>query len=75
MTKTFSMSAKCSAYAIFPRKYSALMNANATAMGTPSSARYSLAASKFAFGEVSCFARSPETFAGERRKIVSGTLS
>ncbi|MEA2343651.1 MAG: hypothetical protein QOF63_1820, partial [Thermoanaerobaculia bacterium] len=31
------------------------------------------AASKFAFGDVNCFARIPPVLAGERRKIFGGT--
>src|ERR1700682_2654561 len=46
------------------------MNANARPIGTPSGERYIRAASKFACGETSCFARRPLTFAGEMRKIV-----
>src|SRR5436309_14324091 len=49
------------------------MNANAIAIGTPSGERYIRAASKFAFGEVNCFARIPPVLAGERRKILGGT--
>jgi len=49
------------------------MNANAIAIGTPSGDRYIRAASKFAFGEVSCFAFTPPVLAGERRKILGGT--
>lgn len=44
------------------------MNVNASAIGTPSGERYSCAASKFARGEISCFARRPATLAGESRK-------
>jgi hypothetical protein len=45
------------------------MNANAIAIGTPSADRYIRAASKFAFGDVNCFARIPPVLAGERMKI------
>lgn len=74
MTKMPSFgSAKCRAYVILPRKYSADMNANASAIGTPSGERNLTAASNFARGDASCFARRPFTFAGERRKIFAGT--
>ena len=49
------------------------MNANAIAIGTPSGDRYMRAASKFAFGDVNCFARIPPVLAGESRKIFGGT--
>src|SRR3981081_899778 len=49
------------------------MNANAIAIGTPSGDRYIRAASKFAFGDVNCFARIPPVLAGDRRKILGGT--
>ena len=48
------------------------MNAKAMAMGTPSVDRYMRAASKSAFGEMSCFARTPLVLAGESRKIFDG---
>ena len=51
------------------------MNANAIAIGTPSGDRYIRAASKFAFGDVNCFARIPPVLAGERRKILGGTIT
>src|ERR1043166_9599263 len=46
------------------------MKAKAMAIGTPSAERYIRAASKFAVGAVSCLARRPLVFAGERRKIL-----
>jgi len=49
------------------------MNANAIAIGTPSGDRYMRAASKFAFGDMSCFALMPPVLAGDRRKILGGT--
>jgi hypothetical protein len=49
------------------------MNANAIAIGTPSSERYMRAASKSDRGDVSCFARTPLVFAGESRKVFDGT--
>jgi len=46
------------------------MNANASAIATPSTDRKRRAASNVARGEASCFARVPLKFAGERRKIL-----
>lgn len=48
------------------------MNANASAIGTPSGERYRTALSNFARGDASCFARNPLRFAGEMRKIFAG---
>src|SRR6185503_11797636 len=48
------------------------MNANASPIATPLSDRYRTAASNVARGEVSCFARIPLTFAGDRRKSLGG---
>src|SRR5687767_3127025 len=46
------------------------MNVNATAIGTPCGERYNCAASKFALGDISCFARGPVRLAGESRKTL-----
>src|SRR4051794_19670812 len=46
------------------------MKAKASAIGTPSGERYMRAVSNRAVGEVSCLARRPFRFAGERRKIL-----
>ncbi len=45
------------------------MKANAIAIGTPPSERYICAATNSARGEISCFARIPPRYAGERRKM------
>lgn len=49
------------------------MNANASAMATPSFERYCTATSKFARGDITCFARMPLSEAGERRNVFAGT--
>src|SRR5215212_1035142 len=55
------------AYVNLPRKYSPLMWAKRSPIGTPASDRSCAATGNAAFGESTCLARSPRQFAGESR--------
>src|SRR5687767_5448705 len=51
------------------------MKVKAIAIGTPSGDRYSCAASNFARGDISCFARIPFRLAGDSRKILGADIA
>src|SRR4030095_1656213 len=62
------------AYVILPRKYSPLMCANKSPIGTPSCERSRVATANVALGDSTCWALRPRQFAGERRNTRTAIL-